>query len=627
MHRFSVRTLMILIVGAAVGLAALRNANVSWASATATVVVAAVATSVLGALPRRSREQSAWAGFAVFSGMYLAVAVGTVVSSVLKDYFGPTVALEYVIQSVRPAAFVLPPGRSPFDELDETPPVRPAAPALPPPGRSPFAELDETPAVRPAAPVLPPLGRSPFELDETPARPNLRRSWLPGAANADEFRSAGHSLFALLSGLIGSVVGRILYARRQRSEAQRANMPDQVNPESRSWRRYLRLTVRALIVLVLVIGGALGWLVRSARLQRDAVGAIAKAGGTVFYDWEWKDGTYISGGQPFARKWLVGRIGVDYFGHPVCVDFIETDAANFAPFESLPPLPAPRDPFAPFKSLPPLPAPETSPAEGEPEGMPELPEIFSLSPDPEQIHDTELARGKITDAALAHLAGLTNLISLKVTGIPITGAGLMHLKGLTNLGVLRLDYTRVTDAGLAHLKGLSNLCFLGLAFTPVTDAGLSHIAGLHNLRSLVLGNTRVTNEGLVHLKGLNNLEFLDLSGTPVTDAGLVHLEELHNLSFVVLKGTKVTGAGLKHLRMLDSLGLSDTHFTDAGLAHLKGMDNLTFLHLEHTEVTDAGLAHLKSLTKLSRIIISGTKVTDAGVDELQHALPNLTIVR
>jgi hypothetical protein len=36
-------------------------------------------------------------------------------------------------------------------------------------------------------------------------------------------------------------------------------------PVSRPWRRFLRFSVRALIVLVLVVGAGLGWVVRSAR--------------------------------------------------------------------------------------------------------------------------------------------------------------------------------------------------------------------------------------------------------------------------------------------------------------------------------------------------------------------------
>ena len=43
-----------------------------------------------------------------------------------------------------------------------------------------------------------------------------------------------------------------------------------------SCRRRLRLSVRALMVLVLITGGGLGWLVYSARIQRDAIAAIQR---------------------------------------------------------------------------------------------------------------------------------------------------------------------------------------------------------------------------------------------------------------------------------------------------------------------------------------------------------------
>ena len=38
-------------------------------------------------------------------------------------------------------------------------------------------------------------------------------------------------------------------------------MTDQAKPVSRPWRRFLRLSVRGLIVLVLLIGAGFGWLV------------------------------------------------------------------------------------------------------------------------------------------------------------------------------------------------------------------------------------------------------------------------------------------------------------------------------------------------------------------------------
>jgi hypothetical protein len=59
---------------------------------------------------------------------------------------------------------------------------------------------------------------------------------------------------------------------------------------SSRWRRYLRISVRGLLVLVLGLGVALGWMVNRADVQRNAVAAIKRAHGSVGYKWEWKNG-------------------------------------------------------------------------------------------------------------------------------------------------------------------------------------------------------------------------------------------------------------------------------------------------------------------------------------------------
>ena len=100
-------------------------------------------------------------------------------------------------------------------------------------------------------------------------------------------------------------------------------MSSELNPVSHPWRRFLRFSVRGLIVAVLLIGGWLGWIVRSARIQREAVAAITQAGCQVQYDWEWEwnGGVQIRSGKPWGPQWLVDRIGVDYFGHVTLVAF------------------------------------------------------------------------------------------------------------------------------------------------------------------------------------------------------------------------------------------------------------------------------------------------------------------
>src|SRR6516225_8007057 len=87
-------------------------------------------------------------------------------------------------------------------------------------------------------------------------------------------------------------------------------MWSQFDPVPCPWRRFLRFSVRGLIVFVVVIGAGLGWIVRQAHIQRDAVEAIRKAGGSVMYDWEPSAG--IPGGVPLAPAWLVDLVGIRY---------------------------------------------------------------------------------------------------------------------------------------------------------------------------------------------------------------------------------------------------------------------------------------------------------------------------
>jgi hypothetical protein len=91
-------------------------------------------------------------------------------------------------------------------------------------------------------------------------------------------------------------------------------MPDHSIPKSR--RRLRRMSARGLTVGVLLIGTGLGWLVRSARFQREAVAVIASAGG-VKYNWGWTDGDYNPGVTPSNPGWLADLIGGDFrLRHP-----------------------------------------------------------------------------------------------------------------------------------------------------------------------------------------------------------------------------------------------------------------------------------------------------------------------
>ncbi len=378
-------------------------------------------------------------------------------------------------------------------------------------------------------------------------------------------------------------------------------MPDQ--PLERSWRRWLRLSLRGLIVLVLIIGGCLGWIahiVRSAQRQRAAVAAVRKVGGSVLYDWQFdggevrvKPGTNtISDEVPGWPKWLVDRLGPDYFGGVRQVSFRGV----------------PQGPTEPLSR--------------------EIDEALAYVGQLGRLTHLTLIGSTVTDTGLAHLRGLSDLESLMLRGCTLfADAGLVHLEEMVGLKELVLDDAQVTDAGLAHLRGMARLEFLGLDRAQVTDAGLVHLEGMSRLQFLNLRGTRVTDSGLAHLKGLKNLHSLNLVGTGVTDAGLMQLKDLDQLTELWLGGSKITDGGLIHLRgksRLTKLGLYHARVTDAGLVHLEGLTGLETLDLTGTQVTDGGLECLRGLTGLRRLfLLDAPPVTRAGVQQLQKTLPSL----
>ena len=249
------------------------------------------------------------------------------------------------------------------------------------------------------------------------------------------------------------------------------------------WWHWLpaRLSLRALMILVLIMGGALGWIVRSAQVQREAVAAIQKAGGRVWYEpWDYKNGRPIRGGKPWWPKWLVGLVGVDYFGTVRLVLHRGKGSDG------------------------------------------ELAQIGRLT----GLRELNLSLTSVSDAGLAHLKRLTGLtwMQLDLQESAVTDAGLAHIRKVPGIQQLDLTGTMVSDAGLAQLRGLTGLQDLILNGTKVTGAGMTHLSGLTGLRCLSLRDSAVNDTGLKHLEGLVGLKELDLGGTSVSDSGVRQLQ-------------------------------------------------------------------------------------------------------
>lgn len=99
--------------------------------------------------------------------------------------------------------------------------------------------------------------------------------------------------------------------------------------------------------------------------------------------------------------------------------------------------------------------------------------LDALAPIADKVASLDLARTKVTDAGLAKVAAMKNLLELHLENTAIGDAGLDHLKGLASLEYLNLYNTKVTDAGIAKLAGLGKLKALYLWQSGVTKAGVA----------------------------------------------------------------------------------------------------------------------------------------------------------
>jgi hypothetical protein len=214
--------------------------------------------------------------------------------------------------------------------------------------------------------------------------------------------------------------------------------------------------------------------------------------------------------------------------------------------------------------------------------------------------------GKVTDDDLVHVRAFPNVRSVDLSNKQwVTDAGLAHLAGLTRLEELCLNGTKVTAAGVVHfVKGRATLRRLELRRVPLRDDDLLDLNGLTELQTLSLRGTLVTDKGVGHLKAFTKLRVLSLMSTSVGDAGLAHLTALTEL---------------------EDLDLDATAITDAGLEHLKALRKLRNLQMADTAVTDAGLEHLQALSNLKGLNLRDTKATQAGVDKLKRRLPELQV--
>jgi hypothetical protein len=197
-RRFSIRTLMAVIVVSAVGLAALRNANELWATAMSLVVLIAVGVAVLGAVILRGKERFCLLGFAVFSCGYFVSAL----TPLLESQFGRAPLLSHLHEAVFASTAASLSDVRKQALLQRKQGIEFALKSV----RGVVRNFNSDPAYLNMANSLQVI-QNQLDLDQA-AGPHYV-----------QFQRVGHSLFALLCGLLGGIIAGWLYARRERAEA------------------------------------------------------------------------------------------------------------------------------------------------------------------------------------------------------------------------------------------------------------------------------------------------------------------------------------------------------------------------------------------------------------------------
>ncbi|MBI2827550.1 MAG: hypothetical protein HYX69_22985 [Planctomycetia bacterium] len=135
-----------------------------------------------------------------------------------------------------------------------------------------------------------------------------------------------------------------------------------------------------------------------------------------------------------------------------------------------------------------------------------------------------------------------------VSNVALTDADMAILDIVPNVIMLCAENTAIGDPALAHVRGLTNLWAVDLAGIRVTDSGIVAFNALPRLKHLYLGGTSISDDGIASLTELTGLDILSLPYTGITDAGLKHLSNFPRLRLIDLRGTKVTANGIQVLK-------------------------------------------------------------------------------
>ena len=263
--------------------------------------------------------------------------------------------------------------------------------------------------------------------------------------------------------------------RQKKASPEKTGMIDPSPRRTLRQRPRTRMNLRVLLLVICVLAIWMGAFIRNVKLQREAVAAIHRAGGSVHYDAVYDIGNGLQR-TVWAPRWLTDSLGIDFCSSVDMVSYNKTGADELATY------------------------------------------LTRLT----KLHTVNFSESDLSDSGLSHLGGL-DLQRLILSSTKATDASIHHFHGMNTLDYLDLDKTSVGDAGMAELATLPRLSFLTVSDTQVGDQGVGSIVKLPALVSLNLAGTQVGDSGALLLKSLPRLRRLQIDRSQVTHAMMKQL--------------------------------------------------------------------------------------------------------
>jgi Leucine-rich repeat (LRR) protein len=423
-------------------------------------------------------------------------------------------------------------------------------------------------------------------------------------------------------------------------------------------RRWLRISTRTLLLIVLVISVVLGYVSHRARKQEQLVRRLATEQRASFGFRQDKNeyGSMIPESAIHGPKWLRRLVGDHAFATIYRVNTFRVSEDDLRLLSDFP-----------------------------------------------TIEYLTLDEG-VRDEGMRYVGRLRNLKELEVRSPHITDKTLSYLSRLRKLEHLRLDFARISDEGLRHLANLKDLKELSFQSTQITSDGVAWLRQRfpkvklyprafasapeerEAVQQLIKSGARflahkdgyvqwvtfygkeMEDDHLAPLESLKRLEGLGVAGTRVTVAGIERLRQKHPALKVspefrrpmpeeaqAVAALQKAGLGLffnkeghvskiesldadldpeslaaiSELRHVKRIELSLKELGENGAEYLGAVNSLEALELRDTELKDADFAQLSRLANLKLISASAPHASDEGIGALGScaSLRNLILLR